>query len=110
MFIRFAAALSLLVLALAPAFADPFNINVSSDESSMVLLTITDMNYPDPKSAFSGSINSGQLISVYINGDNGNNGHIQWKATTADRQKCGSGDVNGLSSGSNVTVGTPSSC
>lgn len=99
-----------LVLGVTPALADPFNINVSSDESSMLLLTITDMNFPSPQTAFSGSINSGQMISVYINGENGTNGHIQWSASSSDRTKCGSGDVTGLGSGSNVTVSTPSSC
>jgi hypothetical protein len=107
---RLAAAFLLLVLGLSPAFADPFNINVSSNESAMLLVTITDMNLPSPKEVFSGSISSGQQIPVMINGDNGHDGHIQWKATTADRQKCGSGDLSSLGSGSNVTVSTPSSC
>lgn len=107
---RSAMALAALILAAPPALADPFNINVSSGESSMLLLTVTDMNFPSPKVAFSGSINSGQMISVSINGENGNNGHITWSATSSDRSKCGSGDVPGLSSGSNVTVSTPSSC
>jgi hypothetical protein len=50
------------------------------------------------------------MIAVYINGENGANGHIQWSATSADRSKCGSGDLTGLGSGSNVAVDTPSSC
>jgi hypothetical protein len=103
---------SAFLLTLSPVFADQFNINITNDESGMLLLNVTDMNYPSPRTGvpFSGSINSGQQISVYINGENGNNGHIQWQAWTSDRQKCGSGDVSGLSSGSNLTVGTPSSC
>ena len=110
MITRLMAMFSAFLLTLSPVFADPFNINISNGESGMLLLTVTDMNYPSPQSAFNGSINSGQQIAVYINGENGNNGHIQWQATTPDRQKCGSGDVPGLSSGSNVTVGTTSSC
>ena len=110
MITRLMAMFSAFLLTLSPVFADPFNINITNDESGMLLLTVTDMNYPSPQLAFSGSINSGQQIPVYINGENGKDGHIQWQATTADRQKCGSGDVPGLSSGSNVTVGTPSSC
>lgn len=107
---RSAMALSALILGATPALADPFNINISNGESSMVLLTVTDLNFPSPKEAYSGSINSGQMISVYINGENGNNGHIKWSATSSDRSKCGSGDVSSLSTGSNLTVNTPSSC
>lgn len=110
MITRLMALSSAFLLTLSPVFADPFNINISNGESGMLLLTVTDMNYPTPQSAFSGSINSGEEKSVYINGENGNNGHIQWQATTADRQKCGSGDVTGLSSGNNLTVKTPSDC
>jgi hypothetical protein len=110
MITRLMAMFSAFLLTLSPVFADPFNINISNGESGMLLLTVTDMNYPTPQSAFNGSINSGQQIAVYINGENGNNGHIQWQATTPDRQKCGSGDVPGLSSGNNLTVNTPSSC
>jgi hypothetical protein len=110
MITRLMAMFSGFLLTLSPVFADPFNINITNDESGMLLLTVTDMNYPSPQPAFTGSINSGQQIPVYINGENGNNGHIQWQATTPDRQKCGSGDVGALSSGSNVTVTTPSSC
>ena len=110
MITRLMAMFSAFLLTLSPVFADPFNINITNEESGMLLLTVTDMNFPSPQSAFNGSINSGQQISVHINGANGNNGHIQWQATTPDRQKCGSGDVTGLSSGSNVTVRTPSSC
>jgi hypothetical protein len=50
------------------------------------------------------------MLSVHINGEGGRNGHIQWKAMTPDRQKCGSGDVKDLSAGSNLTVKAPSSC
>jgi len=107
---RLAMALSALALAATPALADPFNINITNGESSMLLLTVNDMNFPSPKVAYSGSINSGQTISVDINGENGSNGHIQWKASSADRTKCGSGDVSSLGSGSNLTVNTPSSC
>ncbi len=110
MITRLMAMSSAFLLTMSPVFADPFNINITNDESGMLLLTVTDMNFPTPQSAFSGSINSGQQISVPINGENGNNGHIRWQATTPDRQKCGSGDVGGLSSGSNLTVSTPSSC
>ena len=49
---RSAMALSALILGATPALADPFNINVSSSETSMLLLTVTDMNSPDPKVAF----------------------------------------------------------
>jgi hypothetical protein len=105
-----ATALSALVLCAGPALADPFNINITNGESAMLLLTVNDMNFPSPKVAYSGSINSGQMISVYINGENGSNGHIQWTASSADRTKCGSGDLTGLGSGSNMTVTTPSSC
>ncbi|HEY1795260.1 MAG TPA: hypothetical protein VGG57_03990 [Stellaceae bacterium] len=107
---RLATALSALILGVTPALADPFNINISNGESAMLLLTVNDMNYPSPKVAYSGSINSGQMISVYINGENGSGGHIQWSATSADRTKCGSGDVGSLGSGNNLTVNTPSSC
>jgi hypothetical protein len=110
MIIRFVAKVSAFLLTVSPVFADPFNINITNDESGMLLLTVTDMNFPTPQSAFSGSINSGQQISVMINGENGNNGHVQWRATTPDRQKCGSDDVGGLGSGSNITVKTPSDC
>jgi hypothetical protein len=104
--------LAAFVLSFSPAAADTFNINVSNGESTMLLLTVTDMSSVNPKEggAFDGSINNGQMLSVHINGDSGGNGHIQWKATTPDRQKCGSGDVKDLSSGSNITVNTPSSC
>lgn len=105
-----ATALSTLVIGAAPALADPFNINISNGESSMLLLTVTDMNFPSPQVAYSGSINSGQMIAVNINGENGNNGHVRWSATSSDRTKCGSGDVTSLGSGSNLTVNTPSSC
>lgn len=107
---QFATALSMLIVTMSPALADPFNINITNGESSMLLLTVNDMNFPSPKVAYSGSINSGQMISVYINGENGSNGHIQWSATSTDRTKCGSGDVSSLGSGSNLTVSTPSSC
>ena len=112
MITRLMAMFSAFLLTLSPVFADPFNINISNGESGMLLLTVTDMNYPSPQpgGAFNGSINSGEQKSVYINGENGNNGHIQWQATTSDRQKCGSGDVTGLSSGNNLTVRTPSDC
>jgi hypothetical protein len=112
MIARFTAAVSLLVLTLSPAFADPFNINVSSGETTLLLVSITDMNMPNPKdgNAFSGNISPGQQISVIIGGNNGGDGHIQWTATTVDRQKCGSGDLTGLGTGNNVTVSTPSSC
>lgn len=105
-----ATAISALILGATPALADPFNINISNSESSMLLLTVTDMNYPSPKLAYDGSINSGQQIAVNINGENGTNGHIQWSAKSSDRTKCGSGDISSLGSGSNVTVSTPSSC
>jgi hypothetical protein len=105
-----ATALSAFILGAAPALADPFNINISNGESSILLLTVTDMNYPSPTVAYSGSINSGQMMSVNINGESGHNGHIKWSATSSDRSKCGSGDVSSLSSGSNLTVNTPSSC
>ena len=108
---RLMATLTAFVLMLSPAAADTFNINISNGEvGTMLLLTVTDMNYPSPKEAYNASINSGQMLSVYINGDGGHGGHIQWKATTPDRKKCGSGDVKDLSSGSNLTVNTPSAC
>jgi hypothetical protein len=107
---RLATAVSVLILGATPALADPFNINISNGESSMVLLTVTDMNFPTPQAAYSGSINSGQMIAVNINGENGTNGHIRWSATSTDRTKCGSGDITSLGSGSNITVNTPSSC
>jgi hypothetical protein len=112
MITRLMAMFSGFLFTLSPVFADQFNINITNDESGMLLLTVTDMNYPNPTTGvpFSGSINSGQMISVMINGENGSNGHIQWQATTPDRQKCGSGDVPGLGSGNNLTVNTPSSC
>jgi hypothetical protein len=112
MITRLMAMSSAFLLTMSPVFADPFNINITNDESGMLLLTVTDMNFPTPQTGvpFSGSINSGQQISVNINGENGNKGHIQWHATTPDRQKCGSGDVSGLSSGNSLTVGTPSDC
>jgi len=112
MITRLIAMFSAFLLTLSPVFADQFNINISNGESGMLLLNVTDMNYPTPQTGvpFSGSINSGQQISVNINGENGNNGHIQWQAWTSDRQKCGSGDVTGLSSGNKLTVRTPSDC
>jgi hypothetical protein len=110
MITRLATALSALILSVTPALADPFNINITNGESGMLLLTVNDMNFPSPKVAYSGSINSGQMISVYINGENGSNGHIQWSASSSDRTKCGTGDVSSLGSGSNLTVRTPSSC
>ena len=82
----------------------------ATEIGTMLLLTVTDMNYPSPKEAYNGSINSGQMLPVYVNGEGGRNGHIKWQATTPDRQKCGSGDVKDLSSGSNLTVNTPRSC
>lgn len=106
---RWIAALSVAFFTLTPAFADTFNINVDDGESVMLLLKIKDMNYATPQEVFNGNINPGQMISVHINGDNGNNGHIQWTAYTADRQKCGTGDVSRLSSGANVTVKASSS-
>src|ERR1051326_7189660 len=104
MTLRLSAALAVSLFAACPAFADPFNINIDNGESSMLLLTVTDMNYPNPQTAFSGSINSGQMLSVNINGENSANGHIKWQATTSDRQKCGSGEVKNLSVGANLTV------
>jgi hypothetical protein len=87
MITRLMAMFSAFLLTLSPVFADPFNINISNGESGMLLLTVTNINYPVPQYAFNGSINSGQQIPVYINGENGNNSHIQWQATTApDRQ------------------------
>ena len=106
---RFIAAWSLAFIMFTPAFADTFNINVDNGETVMLLLKIKDMNYPSPQEVFNGSINPGQMLSVHINGENGNNGHIEWTAYTADRQKCGTGDVNRLSSGANVTVKASSS-
>ena len=110
MIMRTTAAAAALVFMLSPARADTFNINVNNGEMEMLLLTITDMNYPDPKEVFSGNLTSGQMRSVYINGENGRNGHIKWKASTADRKKCGSDDVTGLGSGSNITIRTKSAC
>ena len=51
-----------------------------------------------------GNIDGGRQIPVNINGDNGSNGHITWKATNLDRSKCGSGDVSSLGSGATVTI------
>lgn len=107
---RLMAALAVLAFTFSPALADTFNINLSSGETDTLLVTVTDMNYPTPKVVYDNNLTSGQLVPVDINGDNGNNGHITWRASTSDRTKCGSGDVSGLSSGNNVTINTPSSC
>ena len=106
---RFMAAWSLAFLTCAPAFADTFNINVDNGETVMLLVSIKDMNYPSPTEIWSRSISPGQMFSVQITGENGHNGHIQWTAYTADRQKCGTGDKDGLSTGANVTVKASSS-
>lgn len=105
------AAVAAFLFTVFPALADDtFNVNISNGEMAMLLLTVTDMNYPTPKTVYNGSINDGQEISVYINGQSGGNGHITWTAQTADRQKCGNGEETSLSSGNNVKVSTPSSC
>jgi hypothetical protein len=105
------AAIATTVSMLSPAYADTFNINVDNGESVMLLLTITDMNLGSPEKIFNGNISSGQMLSVRINGDNGgNNGHITWKASNAERTKCGEGDVSKLSVGANVAVKAQSPC
>lgn len=106
---RLMAALSLACFTVTPAFADTFNINVDNGETVMLLLKIMDMNFATPQEVFNGSINTGQMLSVHINGENGTSGHITWTAFTADRQKCGTGDVTRLGSGANVTVKARSS-
>lgn len=106
---RLITALSVMLLA-SPAMADMFNINIDNGESEMLLLTVTDMNLGSPERIYNGNISPGQMLSIRINGDNGGgNGHIQWTAHTADRSKCGTGDVSKLSAGSNVTVKARSS-
>jgi hypothetical protein len=94
----------------SPALADQFNINLSSDESGMVFVKVYDMNTGGQNKIYDDTLTSGRQVSVYITGDSGRGGHIRWEAISNDRRKCGANELNGLSSGNDVAVRTPSPC
>jgi hypothetical protein len=108
--LRLVTTLSMTLASLSPALADQFNINLSNGESGMVFVKVYDENTGNENKVYDDTMTSGRQVSVYITGDSGQNGHIKWEAMSSDRQKCGSDELNGLSSGNNVTVSTPSPC
>lgn len=110
MILRLVTTLSMTLASLSPALADQFNINLNNGESGMVFVKVYDMNTGSENKVYDDTMTSGRQVSVYITGDSGQNGHIRWEAMSSDRQKCGSNELDGLSSGNNVTVSTPSPC
>ena len=110
MTMRLMTSLSVMLASLSPALADQFNINLSNGETGMVFVQVYDMNTGGQNKVFDDTLTSGRQVSVYITGDSGRDGHIRWEATSSDRQKCGRDELNGLSSGNNIMVRTPSPC
>ena len=110
MILRLVTTLSVMLASLSPALADQFNINLSNGEMGMVFVKVYDENTGNENKVFDDTMASGRQVSVDITGDSGHGGHIKWEAMSSDRQKCGSDELNGLSSGNNVTVSTPSPC
>jgi hypothetical protein len=108
--LRLVTILSVTLASLSPVLADQFNINVSNGESGMLFVTVYDLNTRGQNKVFDATMTSGQMVPVYITGAAGNDGHIKWEAQSSDRQKCGADELNGLSSGNNITVRTPSAC
>ena len=99
-------------LTLSPVFADgQFNVNIVNEESVTLLVSVTDMNSPSPVrgGVFNGALESGKQRSEQISGASGD-GHVEWSASTSDRQKCGSGEYTHLDAGGEVKISTPSSC
>jgi hypothetical protein len=108
--LRLTTSLSVMLASLSPVLADQFNVNLSNGETGMVFVQVYDMNTAGQNKVFDDTLTSGRQVSVYITGDSGRDGHITWAAMSSDRQKCGGEELNGLSSGNNITVRTPRSC
>lgn len=102
--------LAVLLAGLSPAAAfDTLNINVRDGDSTPLLVEIFDENTPTENKVYSNTLNVGSPVSVVITAAEGK-GHVKWTAQTGDKQKCGSGDVTGLDSGTEVTVSAPNGC
>lgn len=107
---RLVGSLAIFLASLSPAAAfDTLNINLDNGGSSALLVEVFDENTPSETKVYSDTLNAGSHASVIITAANGK-GHVKWTAQTADKQKCGSGDVTDLDSGTDVTVSAPNGC
>lgn len=100
---------TLLVGLSPPAWA--FNINLYNNETlTPLLVQVWDENTPDEKRVFNGSLDSGAgPVPVELTSVDGK-GHVKWDAKSADRTKCGSGEVTDLDTGADVKLTTPDGC
>jgi hypothetical protein len=102
--------LAVLLASLSPAAAfDTLNVNLGNGETSALLVDVWDENTPNQSKVYSDILNAGGHASVIVTAADGK-GHVKWTAQTTDKQKCGSGDVTGLDSGTDVTVSAPNGC
>jgi len=93
--------------------ADTVPIRVTNDGTDAIIVSLYDMNTnPRGKLLSHQTINGFASIPIAVSPDADGNGHVYWRAVTADRdmRQCGRKDKPGLAKDATVHVYAKSDC
>ena len=93
--------------------SDGISVTIMNDTSSVVVVTVIDMNAnPEQASVSNEKIYGFASLSISISPDNKGYGHLRWTASSGDAgsRTCGHKENNGLSADDVVHVHADGSC